>query len=203
MKHKVVVPMHPGLEVFETGRQKILVKFPQRCVYCDGPVETFQLIDITGGKTVGKKSSSFSTQLVVPYCLDHSIVFNNYKKLLKRIGIPLFLVIFLGWFAIWPFMDGITAFMENLPGINLIFIPLMFPCLGNLIVAFLSLILLHGLLLLFIPKFREIPFITENGGLGIKINMNAGMYAINDLTFSFTNQDYAREFADANNVPFH
>ena len=199
MKYKVVFPMHPGLEVFDTGHQKINVTFPQGCVYCDGPVETHQLIDLSGGATVGKQSVSFSTQLIVPYCLDHSIVFNKYKKLMKVIGFPLFLVVFLGWFAVMlPFGDLVGKY---LPGINIIMIPLIFPCIGNLIVAFFFLILLHGLLLLFNPKFREIPFITENGGLGIKIKMNVGMYAINDLTFTFTNQDYAKEFAELNNVP--
>ena len=202
MKYKVIVPMHPSLEAMETGKQKIMVDFPQRCVYCDGPVETFQLIDISGGKTVGKRTTSFSTQLSVPYCLDHSIVFNNYKKLMKRIGIPLFLIVFLGWFAIFSFLDPITEFMEHLPGLNIVFVPLIFPCIGNMIIAFLSLIFLHGLLLLLKPKFREIPFITENGGLGIKIKMNTSMYTIDDLAFSFTNHNYAQEFADANNVPF-
>lgn len=202
MKHKVVVPMHPSLEAMETGRQKIFVEFPQRCVYCDGPVDTFQLIDVSGGKTVGKRSSSFSTQLAVPYCLDHSIVFNNYKRLMKIVGLPIFLIIFLGWFGIFFVLDPITEVLEHLPGINIIFIPLAFPCIGNFIVAFLSLLLLHGLLLLIKPIFREIPFFSADGGLGIKIKMNAGMYTIDDLTFSFTNKNYAQEFADANNVPF-
>lgn len=199
MKYKVVVPMHPGLETLESGRQNIHVLFPQRCVYCDKPAETFQMIEVGGGKTVGKRTVNFSTQLLVPYCLDHSIVFNQYKKLMKIIGLPLFLIVFLGWFGLmFPFSDFVT---EHLANISIFFVPLIFPCIGNLILAFLAIVLLHFLLLLFIPKFRQIPGITEHGGLGMKVRMNASMYAINDLTFFFTNKAYAEEFANLNNVP--
>lgn len=191
--------MHPGLVTIETGKQTIQVAFPQRCVYCDKPSGTFQIIDVGGGQTVGKRSSSFSTQLVVPYCLDHSIVFNRYKKLLKGIGIPLFLIVFLGWFAMMmPFADFAEKY---LPGFNLFLIPLIFPCIGNMILAFLAILLLHFILILFVPNFRQIPMITEHGGLGMKVRMNASLYAVNDLTFFFSNKDYASDFASLNNVP--
>ncbi len=74
------------------------------------------------------------------------------------------------------------------------------PCIGNLILAFLAFIIVHLLLVLFEPKFRQIPFVTENGGLGFTVNMKTSMYAINSLDFSFTNKDYAAEFAEANQV---
>jgi hypothetical protein len=37
MKYKVVVPMNPNLQAFETGRQTLQVSFPQRCVYVISP----------------------------------------------------------------------------------------------------------------------------------------------------------------------
>ena len=200
MKYKVVVPMHPGIEAFETGKQKINVSFPQRCVYCNIPSETFQVIDVSGGKSVGKRSSSFSTQLYVPYCFDHSIIFTKYKKIMKLVGIPMFLLVFVGWFIVMlPFGELVEKY---LPGINIIFIPLIFPCIGNLILAILSILLLHFFLVMVNPKFRQIPSIMESGGLGIKVKMNTSLSTVNDLTFFFSNENYAREFAELNNVPY-
>lgn len=198
MKYKVVVPMNPNLQAFETGRQSLQVNFPQRCVYCNKPVETHQVIDLSGGKTVGKRTASFSAQLHVPYCLDHSIVFSRYKKLLGAIGLPVFLIVFIGWFFLFK---PLTTFGNTLPsGLNFLLIPLIIPCIGNLILGFLAFILVHLLLLLFEPKFRQIPFVTEEGGLGLTVNMKTSMYAINSLDFTFTNRDYAAEFAAANHV---
>ncbi len=198
MKYKVVVPMNPSLQAFETGRQTLQVSFPQRCVYCNKPVETYQVIDLSGGKTMGKRTASFSTKLQVPYCLDHSIVFSKYKKLLSAIGLPVFLVVFIGWFFLFK---PLTEFGSTLPpGLNFLLIPLIFPCIGNLILAFLAFIIVHLLLVLFEPKFRQIPFVTENGGLGFTVNMKTSMYAINSLDFSFTNKEYAEEFASANSI---
>jgi hypothetical protein len=198
MKYKVVVPMHPGLEAIETGRQTLQVNFPQRCVYCNGPVETHQIIDLSGGKTVGKRTASFTAKLLVPYCLDHSIVFSKYKKLLAAIGLQVFLIVFFGWFLLF---QPLTEFGSSLPGgVNIFLIPLIFPCIGNLILGFLALTLVHLVLLLFEPKFRQIPFLTENGGLGLRVEMKTSMYAINSLNFAFTNRDYAVEFAEANQV---
>ena len=198
MKYKVVVPMNPNLQAFETGRQTLQVSFPQRCVYCNKPAETYQVIDLSGGKTVGKRTASFSTKLQVPYCLDHSIVFSRYKKLLTAIGLPVFLVTFIGWFFLFK---PITEFGDALPPeLSFLLIPLIMPCIGNLILGFLAIVLVHLLLLLFEPKFRQIPFVTENGGLGFTVNMKTSMYAIHSLDFSFTNKEYAAEFAKANQV---
>ncbi|MEL7644644.1 MAG: hypothetical protein AAGU04_00050 [Anaerolineaceae bacterium] len=198
MKYKVVVPMSPSLQAFETGRQSLPVNFPQRCVYCNKPVETYQIIDLSGGKTVGKRTASFSAQLHVPYCLDHSIVFSKYKKLLSAIGLPVFLVVFIGWFFLFT---PLTEFGNALPpGLNFLLLPLIFPCIGNLILGFLAIILVHFLLLLFEPKFRQVPFVTNDGGLGFTVQMKTSMYAVNSLEFAFTNRDYAGEFADANHV---
>lgn len=199
MKYKVVVPMHPDLKAMETGRQNLNIQFPPRCVYCNIPAETFQVIDISGGKTVGKRTADFSAQLFVPYCVQHSIIFSKYKKTMGFVGIPLFLIVFLGWFALMlPFGNMVDEF---LPGINILFVPLLFPCIGNLILALVAFALLHYLLLLFNPKFRQIPSAFESGGLGMKVKMNTSLYTINDLTFFFSNQTYAKEFAELNQVP--
>ncbi|MCJ7695488.1 MAG: hypothetical protein MUO40_08680 [Anaerolineaceae bacterium] len=199
MKNKVVVPITAGMDL--EGRQTIPIVFPQRCVFCCGRCETYTIVDVSGGKSVGKRSTTFSTRMNLPYCLEHADIFSRYKKLLSSFGIPIFILVFVGWFFLMmPFGDMITA--NVMPGIDMIFIPLMFPCIGNLIMAFLAISILHYLLILSNRNFRQVPFITQHGGLGVEIKLNTTMYSIEDVIFKFSNHEYASEFATLNGVSF-
>jgi hypothetical protein len=176
--------------------QKVEVNFPPRCIYCGRPAQTQVLVDVSGGRQTKYKSVSYSTKLLLPYCLDDAIVNHRYKRLMMVIGIPLFLIIFVGWFFL---MMPFSALVKDLPG-NIILVPLIFPCIGNGILAFAAIVLLHGILLLVFPKFRKIPFISEDGALGVTVKMHASMMGVSGLEFSFTNKDYAADFAQLNGV---
>ncbi len=190
MRTKVNVPIH-GFR--ETG-QKIQVNFPQRCVYCGGPAETQVVVDVSGGKESHHTSVSYSAKLLLPYCLAHAMVNHQYKRLMKIIGFPVFLIVFIGWFFV---MMPFASVMEKLP-INIIFLPLIFPCIGNLLLGAAAIFLLHGILLLFFPKFREIPTVFQDGALGVTVKLNAAMHAATSLEFKFSNKEYAAEFAQLN-----
>ena len=192
MSTKVNVPIR-GLA--EMG-QKIEAKFPQRCIYCGGPVETQVLVDVSGGKQAHHRSVSYSAHLLLPYCLEHAAVNQRYKKLMAIIGIPLFLIVFIGWFFL---MMPFGSLVKNLPG-NIVLLPLIFPCIGNLILGLGAIVLLHGILLLVVPKFRQIPSIFQDGALGVTIKMSATMYGATGLEFKFSNEEYAADFARLNEV---
>lgn len=191
MKTKVSVPVH-GL-----GQgQQIQVNFPLYCVYCCAPAGTRETIEVGGSKRSGHWEVSYKTQLMLPYCFKHAEVNERYRKLLKVVGLPVFLIAAISWFFL---MMPFKSLVENLP-INIIFVPLIFPCISNLIVGMAAVLLFHGLLQLFVPAFRDVPSIFSDGALGVTIKLLVTKYGASRLEFQFTNKEHARAFAQVNEV---
>ncbi len=88
------------------------------------------------------------------------------------------LIVFIGWFFVGTPFGSLAEKSPN----NIIFLLLRTPCLSNFLLGVGTTYLVRWILPFVFPRFRDIPFIGQDGGLGVTIKLHAAR----SLEFKFT-----------------
>jgi hypothetical protein len=180
MTLKVIIPYDSmSTEMAVGGLKKRKVDFPYRCVFCGGQAESFATVDMSSADIKDLYKPGLFT-LYLPYCSKDAELHEKYKKQYEIvIGILFFLVILIS-VAGWAIADQPAE---------------SFLVLAALVAA--GIFLVNKILLMVVPRFKKIPTFNQRGALGVIIK-EIPYKDRKGVVFTFSNEEYAVEFAQKN-----
>jgi hypothetical protein len=166
-------------EIGVGGLKTIKVDFPWRCVFCRGPAESFVSVNMNSADIKDLYTTGLFT-LHLPYCSKDAELNEKYDKQYEKvIGILFFLVILIS-VAGWAIADQPAE---------------SFLVLAAIVAA--GIFLVNKILLMVVPRFKKIPTFNQRGALGVIIK-EITYKNRNGVVFTFSNEEYAVEFARKN-----